>query len=637
LTQFFGQFYVGLNALSLLFQFSVAGLVLRYLGLWPATAFQPVTAVIFTACVTLNPVFWMIVAMRWAQGIVFQTLGKASTEIYYAAIDPRQRRRIKPAIDTVVERWSDAAVGLMLIIVLHAVGVRTEVVAMVTAALALAWIVVILILNRQYVGAFGQALSSRWSEVEPPPDAVRTPSVRKSLLQALQADDERQVVFALTLCQAARYSNVAGAVRGCLKHPSPAVRRAAVDAMSAMQLRDAEGVIAGFLNVEDESLRRAAVGYLLSATGDSTGFARRLLDGSDASLRLYLLDALFERPSEAPDAITPGWIDARIESGSREDLLLAARAAGVMPSKAALPRLRILLANPDVEVKRVALKSARRRHHRELADVVLPLFQIPELSHEAREAAAAIGDPIVPKLQPLLGGSGGPRAQAVAARTLRRIGSSRAMKALMDLARSSDQRLRHFGLEGMSRIRAHRGEPVLPRDTSHKLFLRELADYRANREAARGILTHPAPEVRLFRASLDESADWALERGLRALACWYEAKPLAGAFERLRSREPQNAALAMEYLSHVLPRGVFGHVARIFEGEEALDDKEGVATEGDSVAEPIRSAWRWGDAWLRACAVRASRHAPSLDRAVFETGGNEDPLVRAELEALPKC
>ena len=173
---------------------------------------------------------------------------------------------------------------------------------------------------------------------------------------------------------------------------------------------------------------------------------------------------------------------------------------------------------------------------------------------------------------------------------------------------------------------------MLPRATAHKLFLRELADYRANRVATQGIVSHEAPEVRLFAASLDESAEWALERGLRALACWYEAKPLAGAFERLRSRETQDQALALEYLSQVLPRGVFRPVSRIFEEKTAI--REGEGADRDDVAESIRAAWRWGDAWLRACAVRAARFAPSLDRTIFESGGNEDPLVRAELTAL---
>jgi ATP/ADP translocase len=634
LTQFFGKFYVGLNALSLLFQFSVAGWVLQRLGLGPATALQPITAMAFASWMAISPVWWAVVAMRWLQGVVFQTLGKSSAEIYYAAIRPRERRRIKPAIDTLVDRWADAAVGVLLIVVLHTIGVRTAVVAAVTVALAVAWLVVLFLLNRQYGSAFEQTLSSRWIEPEATPEAIRTPSARKALLQGLRADDERRIVLALKLSQVTRDSRIAGAVRGCLRHPSPVVRAAAVESMRAQGLADPEKAIAEFLGEPHEALQRAAVGYLLARSRDRTAFARRLLDGDDPALRQYILDALFDQPLDAPDALTPQWIDARLKSGSREELLLAARAAGVMATHGSVGRLRTLLTQADAEVQRVALLSAKRRPSRELLDALLPLLATPGLGHDAREAVAAIGDPAVPELERLLGGDQGARAQALAARTLGRIATPRALAALMKLVRTGDPRLRHLGLQSLHRVRVESGQPVLPRATAHKLFLRELADYRANREPALRLEAIAAAEVRLFAASFHESAERALERALRALACWYEPKPLAGAFDRLRSREPQAAAPALEYLGHVLPRAVFGPVTKIFEGRPAGGEEEGVAADRDEVAEPIRSAWRWGDAWLRACAVRASRYAPSLDSQLFATGGGDDPIVSAELAAL---
>ena len=89
---------------------------------------------------------------------------------------------------------------------------------------------------------------------------------------------------------------------------------------------------------------------------------------------------------------------------------------------------------------------------------------------------------------------------------------------------------------------------------------------------------------------------------------------------------------ALEYLGHVLPRRVFGPVSRIFE-KEAKTAAEDVADAG-RLAEWIRVAWETGDAWLRACAVRASRYAPAFDRGLFATGDGGDPMVRAELDAL---
>jgi ATP:ADP antiporter, AAA family len=634
LTQFFGKFYVGLNALSLVFQFSVAGWALQRLGLGPATALQPLSAMLFTSWVTVSPMWWAIVALRWIQGVIFQTLGKSSAEIYYAAIHPRERRRIKPAIDTLVDRWSDAAVGVLLIVLLHTMGVRSAVVTFVTVVLATAWLFVIFILNRQHAGAFKQILSSRWIEPEATREAIRTPLARKALLQALRAEDEPGIVRALELSQAAQGPDIARAVRGCLQHPSPAVRAAAIEAMQAMRLSDPEGMIAGLMGEPDEGLRRAAVRYLLARSPDATAFARRLLEGEDEALRQYILDALFDRPYDAPDALTPQWIDARLKSGSREDLLLAARAAGVVRGRASVERLRALLTQPDVEVQRAALLSTKRRPSRELIDGLLPLFLVPELSREAREAVAAIGDPAVRQLGDILRGERGPGPQALAAHTLGLIATPRAIDALMGLVRTGDPRLRYLGLQSLKRVRVDGGKPVLPRSTAHKLFLRELADYRVNSEPAARLESHAAPEVRLFAASLRESADMALERAISALACWYEPKPLAGAFQRLRSREPQAAAPALEYLGHVLPRAVFRPVTRVFEKKPADDANEGAPEDHDEVAESIRSAWLWGDGWLRACAVRASRHARSLDRTLFATGGADDPIVSAELAAL---
>jgi len=633
LTRFFGEFYVGLNALSLLFLFSVAGWALQRLGLGPATALQPITAMLFTSWITVSPVWWAIVAMRWIQGVVFQTIGKSSAEIYYTAIHPRERRRIKPAIDTLVDRWSDAVVGILLIILLHTMGVGTAVVAVVTIVLAVAWIIVLFILNRQHSRAFEQILSSRWIEPETTPEALRTPSARKALLQALHADDEGRIVLALNLSAAVRDPTIARATRDCLRHRSPSVRAAAVESMRAMRLSDPDDRISGFLAESNEALRRAAIGYRLSLSDDRTAFARRLLDGDDDALKQYVLDALIDRPYDAPGVITPEWIDARLKAGSREDLLLAARAVGALTGSASAQRLRSLLTQPDMEVRRMALLSAKRRPSPELIDVLLALFLEPQLSRETRGAVAAIGDPAVPELERLLGGERGARAQALSARTLGHIGSPRAMDVLLKLVRTGDLRLRQMALQSMNRVRADGGEPVLPRSLAHKLFLRELADYRANIEPAMQLESSTVAEIRLLASSFRESAEMALERAVRALACWYDPRPLAGAFQRFRSREPQAAAPALEYFGHVLPRAVFRPVAKIFEQVPASTEQD-TAADRDDVAEAIRSAWRRGDEWLRACAVRASRHAPSLDPQLFTAGDAVDPMVRAELVAL---
>jgi HEAT repeat protein len=576
----------------------------------------------------------MVLAMRWIQGVVFQTLGKSSAEIYFMAVRPHERRRIKPAVDTLVDRWSDAAVGVLLIVLLRFLGVGTTVLAVLTVTFVAVWVVVLVFLNREYGRAFEQALSSHWLEPDAGEESIRTPSARKALLEGLRAEDEPRIVLALKLSERSGDKEIARAVKGCLRHPSPSVRTAAVGAMAAMRLRDEEGVIQRFLGEPHEALlRRAAVRYLLAVGDNAAVLARGWLDGEDPALRQETVDALFDSPSEGRAALTLEWIDARLESGTREDLLIAARALGAMTGGASVPRLRALLTNPDVDVRRVALLSAARRPSPELLDVLLPLLLVPDLSYEARRAVTAIGAPAVPDLKRLLDGESGPRAQALAARTLAHIASPRAVGALMAIVKSRDPGLRDLGFQSLARVRVETGQPVLPRSATHKLFLRELGAYRGFLEPARSLEGNPAPEVRLLAETFYESAASALQRALGALACWYDPKPLSGAFERLRSREPGASAPALEYLGHVLPRAIFRHVSRVFEQQPAKDP-ERVETKEEPIDEAIRVAWRSEDDWLRACAVRASRHAPALDPNLFATGEGNDPLVRAELEAL---
>jgi len=391
-------------------------------------------------------------------------------------------------------------------------------------------------------------------------------------------------------------------------------------------------VIEGFLGESEEALRRAAVGYRLAVGPQPAEFARRVLEGDDLVLQQYLVDALFDRPYAAAGVLTREWIKARLESGSQKDLLLAARALGTVSGQAPAQELRDLLKNPDLEIQREALRSVTRRPRPEWLDVLLELLLVPGLSYEARQAVAAIGDASVPALRQLLEGGSGAHAQDLAARTLAQIASPRATEALMTLVRSGDVRLRYLGLRGLARMRVRAGRPVLARSTTHRLFLREMHDYRGADESAVALEKHAEPEIRLLRDSYRESAEMALERALQALACWYEPKPLSGAFERLKSPSREAASPALEYLAHVLPRPVFRPLQTIFE-ERAVSEPGGDAG-GEPLVEHIRKAWESGDEWLRACSVHAARVISGFDVRLFSTGDQGSALVRAELAAL---
>ena len=84
-------------------------------------------------------------------------------------------------------------------------------------------------------------------------------------------------------------------------------------------------------------------------------------------------------------------------------------------------------------------------------------------------------------------------------------------------------------------------------------------------------------------------------------------------------------------LDHVLPRQVFRPVRAILEQPPVAATVP--AAEADPFAAWITAAWNSEDPWLRACAVRASRHSPGFDVQGFAGAKDLDPRVLAELAA----
>lgn len=633
LARFLGGFHAILDASALVVQFGAAGWILRHAGLGLSSGIQPASVLGLALWSALAPAWWLTVIMRGIQGLTFQTLGKSTTEIYYMAVRPSERRRVKPALDVVVERSADALIGVLLVVILRAFGVNMTLLAGLTAFLAALWIVALFRTYREYTRAFRESLAARWAEPEMEVASLGNGAARQALLNVLMTGKEPQIVAALELCRETSHWDTNAAVLGCLAHPSPKVRAAALATMEGLGLSVPAERVRGFLLEEDNGLRRAAAEYLISRGPNPVGFARSLLEGDDPVLRNEALEIILARPRLAPGAVTLKWVDRCIESGGAEALEVAARALGALRGRAVTQRLRLLLRESDLGVRRAALLAASRRSSSELLDEILPLLHVQELRLEAAEALAAPGGASLPIIEDLVLRTTDRGVQAIAAHALARTGTHRAVAILTRLARCTDEVTRYLGLRNLNRIRHNREDPVIPRSLAHRIFLRELRAYRRSVEMTLILDGRPEPELRLLADSYQESADWALERGCRALACWYEPQPFQSVYEGLRSREREGSARALEYLGQILPGKLLRSVLAQFESRG--DPTAAPEAPGPQrIAACILHAWDQGDPWLRACAVRAARVTPGIDFARFESRAGDDELIAAELESL---
>jgi AAA family ATP:ADP antiporter len=612
LASFLGRFYAGLNALALVVQFGLAGWVLRRVGLGPASGLQPVSMLLFGVGLIVAPLWPVAQAMRWVQGIVFQTVGKASSEIYFMAIRPPERRQIKPMIDVVVERVADALAGILLLVTIRLLGADVRVIAALTGAAAIVWIVMLWRLHRLYVGAFRASLAAPWAEPETAMQALRVPGAVEALAEAIGSEDERQAAIALRFAARARRAKLNPAVRGALTRTSPRVRSEAVRAATALGLAGEDERVRAFLAEGPEPLQRAAVEYLLTHGRDAATFAREILDGPDENLRDFALDLMVEKPALAQGAISVEWVDRRLAAGTRDDLRDACRGLVHLPREEAATRLADLLQHRDREVRRAALRALARQPAPAFLEVAIAHLADRGLRFEAQDAIVAFRDAGVPPLAHIASKGTDDEVRALASAALARIGSVRARRVLVDLARNADPVSRYLGLRNLNRMRLRTGRRLISRRTARRMFLREIREYRSNHEAELALAGDSGPGVDLLDASYAEAADRALERACRALGCYHWPVPLQGVYEGLRPEASRDAAArALEYLGSILPRRMFVAVRTVLERKPDApadpDDAEAVAAEVVDPVPLIEKALQSTDPWIRACASRAAR------------------------------
>src|SRR5262249_59181304 len=109
--------------------------------------------------------------------------------------------------------------------------------------------------------------------------------------------------------------------------------------------------------------------------------AQRLLESGDPTLRRYVVDACFEHPYRVPAGRLLQWASSWTRSDAAEERWLAARVLGAVGSRARVPLLPTLLADPDVEVRRAALLSAARQPSRALLGDLRPQLMEPEFGY----------------------------------------------------------------------------------------------------------------------------------------------------------------------------------------------------------------------------------------------------------------
>ncbi|HEX5474051.1 MAG TPA: Npt1/Npt2 family nucleotide transporter [Vicinamibacterales bacterium] len=644
ITSFFGSFNFALGIVSFALQLLLTGPVLARFGVGLTILLLPAALGLGSAAILIAPALWpVLITNACDQGLRF-SVDKATYELLYLPISPGARARVKNAIDIVVNRFGDAAGGILLGLATRGffglpglrLGLRGT--AAINLALIAGWCAAAWQLRRAYVGTIRDSIHQHRLASEQQTQHTFDRSAAEALASKLAAEETGDVLDALAAIGEQRIDRWRASLRPLLQHPEAEVRRRALALLRDIGDRAIAPAAGDLLRDPDPGVRTEALLFLAREMGiDPVARIQELGDFEDFSIRAgmaaFLASAGPSRNLEASRAILEQMAAASGPDGARERIEAARVLA--LADEGCDDLLCRLIRDDDAGVARQAIATARTRLSPGVVDALIDALGHPEAGDEAADALARYGNDVVPALEARL------LDETTLAATRReipialvRIGSGQAAQALVDALLQGDASVRHRVIAGLNKLRrVHPNVPV-DRGLVDLLLAAEISGHYRSYQVLAALMASVEGEEGMVR-ELERSMAQELERIFRLMSLLYPDADLQDAYVGLQSANSTIRANALEFLDNVLPPSL-RHLllplldAHVTVAERAARANRLIGAPLTSAEQAVDTLLASEDVWLRASAAQAvgTLRLHGLGARVSRLAGSRDTVVQ---------
>jgi AAA family ATP:ADP antiporter len=649
LTRFFGTFNFALGTISFILQLLVTGPALRRFGIAVTVLVLPLSLGFGSALILLAPGLWSVLLTGgFDQGFRF-SVDKASYELLYLPIPPAQRVPLKNAIDIIVNRIADGFGAFLLGVATHGFafipgldfGLRGT--AAVNLVFISMWTVVAWRLRSEYVRTIHDSIHRHRLDTERAASTTIERSAAEALRSKLGGDDPSEVRYALGLLEAQQTKSWLPALRSLLANPEPDIRRRALALLRAAGDREIADIAVTLLRDSDLGVRTEALLYLTREMHvDPLLQIQQLGDFEDFSIRAGMTAFLASPgPSQNLDAaraIIEGMVQAQGEEGARERAE-AARLIALVPD--AFPDLLgKLVQDPDEQVAREAIRSAKAITREELIEPLITALGRPDLPGDAAAALARYGDSIIPEIEGRL------RDESVHVEIRRElpsvlvlVGTADAEQALVGSLLQADVTLRHRIIASLNKLRALHPQVALDPATVNLLLAAEIAGHYRSYQVLgplRGRLKGEDPVLQALERAMEQE----LDRIFRLMALLLPHVGLHDAYVGLQSSDELVRANSLELLDNVLEPQLRQLLVPLLDSQVTVEERIRLANRLvgaplDSPEQAVATLLSSEDPWLRSSAIYAvgALHLHDLEYELDKFENDTDPVLKQSVRA----
>lgn len=622
LTRFFGEFNFLMGAAGFVLQLLLSARAIQAFGVGGVVLILPLTLAFGSALTVLAPVFLAVVLTNAMDQSLRFSVDKAAYELLYLPIVPGERQGVKNTLDIIANRISDAVGGVVLglatggFFMIPGAGFGIRGTAAMVFVMSLIWLAVAWRLRRAYVTAIGDNIHQYRLDSEHALAAQVPRSVRERLTEMLSSGDEHEIQAALDAVLHMKSPRANPEIRALLGHPSPAVRRQAIAALTAAGDTTVRSTVEALLRDQDLEVRTQALLYLSREGGfDPLRRIQQLGEFEDFSIRAATVAFLAAPGRARNEEAARVLLDQMAGSDDAQDRAEGARLLALLDQRPT-DLLERLIADEHEEVARQAIRTAQRWRLPETFDMLLQALGRPAVAEDAIAALAALGRNAVPLLEAALADPSIPlEARREVPAVLVRIGTPEAERALVTGLLDADAPLRQRVIASLNKLKVRHPQVVIDRTAVDLLLAAEIAGHYRSYQ-----LLLPLEEE-VVRAALRHSMEQELERIFRLIALVFPAPALHDAYVGIRSSNPLVRANAVEYLENVLPPELRAVVLPLIDSQVSENDRARLAdriigARVESMDQVAAALLASDDPWLRSraeAAFQRAAHPADLD------------------------
>jgi ATP/ADP translocase len=644
LTAFLGLFYGRLSLVSLLLQVVFSYRILSALGVTGIVMFLPLGLLFGSAAMFIYPGLIAGVMLRGADGALKYSFDKTGRELLFLPIPLEVKKRTKVFIDMFVDRWFRGMAGAALLLFTAVLGFSVRQLSLVVFVLLAVWIVLVILIRKEYVNTFRIALEKR--EIDPSQLTVNIADAAtvSTLCEALRGNNEREIIYALDLLSSVEDESLSGDLEPLLKHSSADVRVRALRLLLNVGSESHVSAIEPLIRDAEAGVRLAAIRFVVERAGRDPVemFTANVATSPEVAATVLRYIAGHGTPGQRQTVGATG-VEALLERSYKEERgddirMEVARAIG-NPEVVDAPEVKNvlygLLQDPSARVADEALLAMGKTHDREYVPTLINTLGDRHRRRTARAALVEYGDAVVGTLSDILGDE---RSDIMIRRYLplvfNDIPTQKSVDALTAAITGVDSSVRFRIIKALNKLRRRYPDLKIEDKAIDNAFVEETKIYYEILQIS-ALQKRPGgseAEALLARA-LDERLTFNLERIFRLLGLSHPPRDIHSAYLGIVSAEKSRHASAVEFLDNVVGRNVkkylFPIIDRISESVAIKRGQELFGFEVETREEALIRLMRGPDAWLKACALFCVKETDSdeVKRAAGEAVRDPDPLV----------